>query len=199
MRLISYVVAIALIMIYVKPTANERTAELVAIAGLLFFGARLTSTTYSFVHLANVHNQALGALDHVPEGARLVSLVRHDCDKKWFDDRLAHLPAMAIVRRNAFSNDQWQLEGAQLLHSRYPVTHSSLSARYKGDSSQFVNDKHCVNDDTWTLNEALAAIPRDQFDYVWLLEPPSFNHTYIRGMNKIWQNGNNELYKIKRI
>ena len=58
-------------------------------------------------------------LDHVPRGARLVSLVGQACRGLWSLPRNTHLPAMAIVRRHAFSNDQWAIDGANLLSVRY--------------------------------------------------------------------------------
>ena len=52
-------------------------------------------------------------------GARMVSFVGRPCVEQWAMTRLLHLPAMAIARRHAFSNDQWTMAGAQLLQVRY--------------------------------------------------------------------------------
>ena len=65
------------------------------------------------------YDQELAALDHVPHGARMVSFVGRPCVEPWAMSRLLHLPGMAIVRREAFSNDQWTMAGAQLLRVRY--------------------------------------------------------------------------------
>ena len=65
------------------------------------------------------YDRELAALDHVPRGARMVSFVGRPCIEPWGMSRLLHLPALAIVRRHAFSNDQWTMAGAQLLNVRY--------------------------------------------------------------------------------
>ena len=57
----------------------------------------------------------LEALNHVPMGARAVTLVGMPCRGLWPLPRNTHLGAMVIVRRHGFSNDQWVVEGANLL------------------------------------------------------------------------------------
>ncbi len=195
MRLTSYILAIALIGIRVRPTAGQHLRAGLLVIGLAFFSARTLATTISFAQSAKVYDRALGALEHIPEAARLVSFVGHDCHTLWMTNRLEHIPAMAIVRRNAFSNDQWNMPGAQLLISHYPKG-SSYVEHYQGDPSQITMFHRCRGEYWRTLNYALINLPRDKFDYVWLLDPPRLDPKNLWGMTKLWSDGKNALYRI---
>lgn len=197
MRMIPYVIAIGIVGIRMRPQAGFQLRETLAVLGLLFFGVRLVGTTWSFAQSAQVYNQALGALDHVPEGARLVSFVGHPCRTPWITNRLEHVPALAIVRRNAFSNDQWEMAGAQLMHTNYPLD-GFPAKHYSADSSEIVVPGVCRGEYWWSIDDSLFNIPRDKFDYVWLLDPPPFHHSLLHGMTRIWLDGNNALYRIDR-
>ncbi len=195
MRLTNYILAIALIGIRLRPSAGPRLRMGLTIAALGFFGARTIGTTISFAESARVYNSALAGLDYVPEGARLVSFVGHDCHTLWMTNRLEHLPAMATVRRNAFSNDQWNMPGAQLMISRYPEG-GGYPAHYRGDPSQIVLFHRCRGEFWRTLNYALINLPRDKFDYVWMLDPPRFDPKNLHGMTLLWHEGRNAVYRV---
>jgi hypothetical protein len=195
MRLTSYILAIALIGIRLRPNAGPKLRAGLMIAGLAFFAARTVGTTISFWQSAQVYNRALKGLDYVPEGARLVSFVGHDCHTLWMTNRLEHVPAMAIVRRNAFSNDQWNMEGAQLLLSRYPEG-MGYAGHYRGDPSQIVLFHKCRGEFWRTLNYALINLPRDKFDYVWMLDPPRFDRKNLKGLTLLWRDGTDAVYRV---
>ena len=103
-----------------RPAWAGRAGAAFAVAGLLFAGARLAGNTISFWMYDRAYDRELAAVDHIPRGARVVSFVGVKCRKDWAQTRLEHLPALALVRRDAFSNDQWSMSGAQLLTARYP-------------------------------------------------------------------------------
>lgn len=195
MRLTPYVFAIAIVGIRMRPKASHRVRTVLAVLGLIFFAARTAGTTTSFYRLANGANSALGALEHVPEGARLVSFVGRECHTQWYTNRLEHLPAMAIVRRHAFSNDQWEMAGAQLMRSAYPQ--GPLIVQHFGrDPSQMVTQPDCKSELWHTLNWALTNLPRDKFDYVWIINPPPYDPSLLRGMTQVWADGPNRLFRI---
>ena len=73
------------------------------------------ATTVSMWLYDRAYDRELAALDHVPRGARLVSFVGRQLRRALGDDPAAAPPGLAIVRRDAFSNDQWSMAGAQLL------------------------------------------------------------------------------------
>jgi hypothetical protein len=193
MRLVPYVFAVALIAIRARSGANPRYIRLVALAGLSFFFLRLAGNTVSFWIYDRSFDRELAALNHVPPGARVVSLVGETCTKSWFMHRLYHLPALAIVRREAFSNDQWVMAGAQLLRVRWKEGRPFLS-----DPSQLVTLQRCSREPYRSVNQALRQIPREAFDYVWMIQPPPYDVRLTQGLRPVWRSGASVLYRIER-
>lgn len=191
MRLAPFIFAVALIGIRPTDLAGLRFLRTVALLGMAFMLVRTAGTTLSFWLYDQTYDRALTALDHVPRGARLVSFVGSPCRSQWKMSRIEHLPAMAIVRREAFSNDQWTMAGAQLLKVHYPA-----GGRFVRDPSQLVTDRPCKGEYWLTLDETLRRLPRNAFDYVWLLEPPVHDESLTGGMVPIWRSGTSVLYRI---
>ena len=46
------------------------------------------------------------------------------------------------------------------------------------------------------FTSALANLPRDAFDYVWLMVPPAYSPDLVRGLTPIWRSGTSVLYRI---
>jgi hypothetical protein len=154
---------------------------------------RIAGTTYSLAIAANAQEERLGALDHVPPGARLVTLVRIACRDSWELPRNSHLGAMAIVRRHAFSNDQWAIEGANLLSVKF------AEARHFGaDPSQIVNQAGCSSVGYWTADRALSTLPPNVFDYVWLIDDPKVDPRRIADWRLVWRGPGSLLYRLPR-
>jgi hypothetical protein len=184
MRLLPYAVATALLAI--RPVAHRR---LLAAIGLAFVFARIGAETVSFLRYDRIFQSELPALDHVPRGARLISFVGTSCRNRWAMTRLDHLPGMAVVRREAFSNDQWSVAGAQLDRSEYP------GGPFSKDPSQIVAFERCPT--RWPmLDSALRNFPRAAFDYLWLIDPPPYDHSLVQGMVPVWTNGRSVLLRI---
>ena len=193
MRLVPYVFVVALIAIRYKPGANPRHVRAVAIAGLAFFLVRTAGTTISFWQYDRTFDRELAALDQVPRGARLVSLVGERCGQTWRMSRLHHLPGLAIVRKEAFSNEQWVMAGAQLLRIRYKA-----AGYFQHDASQIVTIRKCPREFYLTISRALPGIPRQAFDYVWLLAPPPYDPRLTAGLRPIWRSGTSVLFRVER-
>ncbi|QPQ54632.1 hypothetical protein IC614_09885 [Allosphingosinicella flava] len=191
MRLVPYVMAVATLAVRFRQGASRRLATLLAVMGLSFFGARTIGSTISFALFDKEYDRNLAALDHLPHDARLVSFVGTTCVKPWAMSRLEHLPGIALVRRNAFSNDQWSMPGAQLLQATYPD-----GVGFRRDPSQQVVSRRCRFEQWRTMNEALAQFPRRAFDYVWLINPPPYDPALTRGLQPIWRNGSSVLYRV---
>jgi len=192
MRLAPYIFAIALVGIRFRDNAGFHFSRAVAIAGLAFVVARTGGTTASMWLYDRSYDRELAALDHVPHGARLVSFIGRPCTEHWAMTRLLHLPGLGIARRHAFSNDQWTLAGAQLLHIRYrpglPFIH---------DPTQIVTRQRCGGEMWRTVDQALAEFPRGAFDYVWLISPPPYNAKLAQGLQPIWRDGSSILYRVE--
>ena len=191
MRLAPYVLAIALIALRPKPGLSIRGAGTFAAIGLAFFGARLAGTTWSYALYDASYDRELAALDHVPMRARVVSFVGQQCRDYWGYTRLEHLPAMLMVRRLAFTNDQWSMAGAQLLTTRYAAARG-----FQHDPSQLVVPRRCRGEWWRPVNAALAGFPRDAFDYVWMISPPRYDPALVRGLTPVWRSGTSVLYRV---
>ena len=105
--------------------------------------------------------------------------------------RLLHVPALAIVRRQAFSNDQWTMAGAQLLQVRYWP-----GWPFMRDATQVVTSRRCRGEVWRTIDLALATFPREAFDYVWLITPPPYDPALTAGLQPVWRSGNSVLYRV---
>lgn len=191
MRLAPYLFAIALIAIRFPPGTSRRFLTAFGVAGMAFFLIRTGATTVSTTLYDQRYDRELAALDHVPRGARMVSFIGRPCVEDWAMSRLLHLPALAIARREAFSNDQWVLAGAQLLSVRYPT-----GAGFTRDPSQVVTSLRCRHEPWRTINQALATFPRAAFDYVWLIDPPGYDVNLTTGLQPIWRDGTSVLYRV---
>ena len=188
MRLIPYAVALALLAIAVRP-GNRRVASGLAVAGLLFFGIRIGATTISYAAYANSYRSELAALDHVPQGAAVMSLIRRPCKDAWSTDRFEHIPSMVIVRRDGFSNDQWNVDGAQLIRIHYPQARP-----YDHDPSEIVYPERCSHEGS-DFESAIAEFPRAAFDRLWTINYPRGAVT-ARDLAPLWTNGRSTLYAV---
>lgn len=192
MRLAPYVLAIALIALRPRRGLSFRGASTLAIVGLLFFVVRIGATTVSYVMYSNDYDRVLTALDHVPPRARLLTFVgRQYCADVWPSSRLEHVAGLALERKLAYANDQWSMAGGQLLTVRY-----APAKRFAHDPSEIVTQRRCRGQWWRPIDTALKLLPRDAFDYVWLVHPPRYDEALTRGMTPIWRSGRDVLYRI---
>lgn len=193
MRLAPYIFMIALIAIRLPEPTGRRFSQALAFAGLAFVLIRTGGTTASTYLYDRAYDRELAALDHVPWGARMVSFVGRPCEEQWAMSRLLHLPALAIARRHAFSNDQWTMAGAQLLQVRYRE-----GAPFIRDPTEVVTARRCPREYWRTLDTSLATFPRDAFDYVWIMDPPEHDEALAAGLIEVWRDGGSVLYRVDR-
>jgi hypothetical protein len=191
MRLAPFVIAIALIALRPRHGLSFRGASTLAALGLLFCGARLVGTTISYLQFDREYDRTLAALDHVPKGARLLTMVGRTCRDEWLYSRLEHAAGIALERRIAYANDQWSMAGGQLLTVRY-----TPAGRFAHDPSQLVTDRRCRGEWWRPLRVSLAYLPRDAFDYVWLINPAPVEPEFLTGLTPIWRSGRDVLYRI---
>jgi hypothetical protein len=191
MRLVPYMFAVAVLAIRLKGQASLRFAKIAAVAALAFVGIRMAGTTWSFVLYDRNYDRHLAALDHVPHGARLATFVGRNCREGWSSSRLEHLSGIATVRREAFTNDQWTMAGSQLLTVHYPQ-----GEWFVRDPSQVVTPVKCRRQRWLTIADTLKRLPRDAFDYVWLIQPPRYDPRLTEGLQPIWRSGTSVLYRV---
>jgi len=193
MRLAPFMVAIAVIAIRPKPTLTPRHAATLAVLGLAFFLIRTAGTTISFWQFDRDYDEELVALDHVPVGGKLLSFVGEACRNDWMMTRIEHLPALALERRLAYSNDQWSMAGAQLLTAKY-----AAAGKFAHDPSQIVTANWCPAEWWRPIDFSLARFPRDAFDYVWLIRPSGFDARTATDLVPVWRSptSSSVLYRV---
>jgi hypothetical protein len=190
MRLVPYLVAVMLLAIRFRGPPDRRTAQVLAVLGLIFFATRTAANTVSLGIAAKDQAAKLDAINQMPEGARVISLVGMKCEEYWPLLRNGHLGAMVIVRRDGFSNDQWLLEGVNLLDLKYRA-----AGYFAADPSQLVRPNRCRDPLHRMIDVSLATLPRGDFDYVWLIDVPSYSPETVADMTLVWRGPGSVLYK----
>src|SRR5207302_6461226 len=115
MRLVPYLIAVALLAIRFRGAPDRRSAHVLAALALLFFATRTVANTVSLGMAGHDQKTKLQALAHVPEGARVITLTGMTCTEYWPMLRNHHLDTRVIARRQGLSNEQRLLEGVNLL------------------------------------------------------------------------------------
>jgi hypothetical protein len=192
MRLFPYVAAVLLLAIRFKDRVHLPLARVLLVLGLAFFLVRLGGNTLSLAMTANRQTERLHALEHVPMGSAVASLVGTGCGFEWEMPRDSHLGAMVIVRRQGFSNDQWVMEGINLLDLKY-----KKAGIFGSDPSEMVEPDRCRVRGSWQVDHALRRFPRDAFDYLWLIHPPAFDPALVAGMRPVWRGRDSILYQVR--
>ena len=192
MRLVPYLIAVGLLAIRFRGAPDRTTAQVLAVLGLLFFGTRTIANTVSLGAAAKDQAGKLEAIKAIPRGARVISLVGMSCREYWPMLRNGHLGAMVIVRREGFSNDQWVIEGVNLLDLKY-----KQAGYFAADPSQLVRPNQCHDPLHRTIDQSLATLPRDDFDYVWLIDVPPFDPATVADMRAVWRGPGSILYQTR--
>ena len=195
MRLMPFVVAMAMLAIRFRRATDIRVGWVLALLALAFLLARTVSVTWSLKIASDEHTRQLTALDRVPVGAKVVSMVGLGCTPRttWPLFRNAHLGGMVVVRRLGLSNDHWPVEGAKLLYVTY-----QKAGFWRYDPSNLVISDRCPPRLARPINRMLQLFPRDAFDYLWLINPPPYDPALVAGMEKVWGlPDGSALYRIR--
>jgi hypothetical protein len=195
MRLMPFVLAFALLAIRFRRDTQLGMGWVLASLALAFFLARTVSVTWSLKLASDQYSRQLTALDRLPTGARVVSMVGLGCtrDSGWPLWRNAHLGGLVVVRRYGFSNDHWDVPGAKLL----TVTNSA-AGWWRHDPSNLVVNHRCRVRFGQPVSWSLRNFPRDAFDYLWLITPPPYDPALVSGMQKVWGlPDGSALYRIR--
>ena len=190
MRLVPYLMAVGLLAIRFRGPPARTMAQVLAVLGLLFFATRTIATTVSLKMAADDQSAKLKAVDLMPRGARVISLVGMTCQEYWPLLRNGHLGAMVIVRREGFANDQWVIEGVNLMDLKY-----TKAGYFSADPSQLVRPNRCIDPLHREIDVSLETLPRNDFDYVWLIDPPPYSPETVSDMKLVWRGPRSVLYK----
>jgi hypothetical protein len=193
MRLVPYLMAVAILAIRFRGAPDRCTAQVLAVIGLLFFSTRTIANTVSLGMAANDQSAKMKAIDLMPRGARVISLVGMTCQEYWPMLRNGHLGAMVIVRREGFANDQWVIQGLNLMDLKY-----TKAGYFAADPSQLVRPNRCLDPLHRMIDQSLSTLPRNDFDYVWLIDPPPFSPETVADMKLVWRGPGSFLYQTRR-
>ncbi|HEX4181222.1 MAG TPA: hypothetical protein VHY32_10565 [Caulobacteraceae bacterium] len=162
--------AFAMMLFLSVAVSAGRARTVIALLGLALFGVRLTATTYGWRQRGEAAVAELKALDAVPRGSRIAVMATPSYCESWQLHGREQLPSLAIIRREAFVNTEWDVSGAQLMRPVY-----NEGRGFNDSTSSFLTGLHksCQGR---TLPVMLAALPRDRFDFIWVFDravPPT--------------------------
>jgi hypothetical protein len=193
MRLAPYMVAL-LLLAWRPKTNNQRVQSAIALIAVAFFLVRMGVQTGSYARLDRGFKAQLEALWHVPRGARIFALSDLTCIGRPYLSRLDHVEALAIVRREAFVNGQWDMAGAQLLRINY-----SEAQGFEEDPTQIIRPGRCRQPGSYTYPAVLTQFPRQAFDYLWLINfVPSRRPQNDPGLIPVWQGSRGALSTLRK-
>ena len=189
-RLLPYLFAVGLLAIGFRKPTDQRLGNAFALLALAFFAVRLAGTTISLAMASNEQQAKLQALDFVPRGARVASFHGLAYAEPWSLYRDIHLGGLVIARRSGFSNDQWITAGHNLLELKYRD-----AGTFDASPSEVVRPNGTHDGVYRTIDEALAQVPRDKFDYVWLINAPPYDRRLVDDLHLVWRGPGSELYR----
>jgi hypothetical protein len=162
-RLIEPALLFFLLAIGFSDRAPARLPQAMFAVALLFTGVRLVGNTVSLWQLGNRAGADLTVIDALPQHAQMVTFRALRCPPPmpWMFDRSTHLSGYALARRHAFSNDQWDTPGAQLLK-----IHNPAAGPFSADGSTLVFETPCHGKPGLVAkaDRVPAAIP-----YLWVM------------------------------
>jgi hypothetical protein len=179
----------------IAPTDRmQRGAAVIAGVALAVFGIRIIAMAVGFAAYDARFAQHLQALNDVPRGASIAVLTRPPTCEQWRGPRVAHLGSLAMVRRDAFVNSQWDASGGQQLLTPLRARGTAFNA----DPSQYIQipPSGCEGDLSATLAQRIAQIPRDRFEYVWLLDVDALRLAALPGLRRLYQDDRSALYEF---
>ena len=188
-RIVPYALALALLAI--PPARDPVLARGLAAAGATFAGIKVAAATASLFLAGRAYDRELAVLPHIPRGAAVFALVEHGCAPEWDDRRFDHLASVAILRRDAITNDQWAIPGQQLL--TLAPARDTLADR---DPSQLVGSAPCGLG-RLVLGTAVSRVPWGGYDYLWTIGfPPGMLDEPWRV--PVWGSERSALYRVRR-
>jgi hypothetical protein len=172
-----------------------RPGRFVAGLSAALFTIRVAVTADGFVGYDRDAARHLRALAEIPVGASIATLTPAPCPMKWSDwrqPRFYHLDSLAIVRRQAFVNSQWEVPGGQLLQ---PLR--ARGTAFNSDPSQIVfPSPTCSTSFGPVLAEKIQAIPRNRFGYVWLIGFDVGQLPAYPGLSRVYADDRSSMYRL---
>jgi len=192
-RVAPFVFIAALMALRPAGTAEEGAGIFgkLAVAAVALFVVRIGVSAVGYAQYDVDYKRHLAALDYVERGSRVAILNHYPCNVPWRRPRLDHLGSMMLVRREAFVNSQWDVPGAQLLR---PL--GALGTPFNADPSHLVRSSNCAEDLRALLGTRIGQLPRDRFDYVWVIDYDPATLPAYPGLARLYLDDRTILYRI---
>lgn len=187
-----FIAAILAVKLHATPE-SQGIARKMAVGFAALFAVRVAVSAVGYVDYDAAFQRHLTALDHVERGSSVAVLVAHPCDTPWRLSRVDHLGSMALLRRDAFVNSQWDVPGAELLRPKH-----ALGTRFNADPSQFVRDASCPSDLRPELAAKIGRLPEGYFDYMWVLNFGRQTLPTHPSWTPVYSDDNSTLYRLAR-
>ncbi len=194
-RIAPYAAALAILAIDTN-LVSLRLHRWLSLATMAFLIMRIAATTYSFALYDSDIQRHLRALDHTGQGSRIAIFATNPCQASlanWANPRIQHIAGYALTRHNAFVNDQFAGKDLQLLRVHY-----DQAAPFVSDDDGVVARKPCANHGLPELSSQLAKLPRQAFDYVWVIEMPTNERVQPSWLHPLYSDDTTALYSIKQ-
>ncbi len=186
-RLYAPMLMVALLAISGLP---KREAALVGLAGAALFLLRIGETSIGWMMRGAEMEADLKALDRVPMGARIAVLAHSSECGVWPLAGRNHAPSLAIVRRHAFVNTEWDIPGQHLMKPIYNDVHGFNDSR---TVDLFNPAFGCPG---FRVRRFLREVPRDRFDYIWMWETEA-PAAALSWLTPIYTGPTSRLYAIR--
>jgi hypothetical protein len=150
---------------------------------ILFAIGRLSATVWSFTVQSASLERELGALGHIPRGAAVVALVGNgSAAGQWRLPRGGHLPSYALIRREAFANDQFIIPGANGLRLKAsPVPGLDRDPEHYAFTPAAMAGK-------------VALVSPATVDALWIIDDPRGVPPPPSGFRAAWRSGRSALF-----
>jgi hypothetical protein len=186
MRLVPIALACALLSLRPVIAVPQAVQRWLALGAIGFALLRLGATSTSFALYDRDMERELAAIAAIPEGASLIALIGNGSEAGWSLPRTGHLPSMALIRKQAFANDQFIVPGQQALRLM-----TSPSKGFGRDPDQYAFDS--VN-----MAKRVSEIEfgAGKADTLWIIDDPRGPPPVPPGMHEVWRDGASAVFLL---
>jgi hypothetical protein len=186
MRLVPFIFICAFLAVRVEKGATVIKPGVIAVVATGFAFMRLIGTCYSYFLYDKEFDRELAAVSAIPQNAAMIALVGYKQDESWRLPRKGHLPSFAIIRKQAFSNDQYVIPSQQALR-----VIQTPAPSFDRDPSQYAFDAK-------TMAQKVSDIPigSGKVDTLWIIDDPRGAPPAPAGMRSAWRNGSSAVFVI---
>jgi hypothetical protein len=170
------------------PERTVRQGRVIAMTALVLFSVRIAEISVGWRQQAHMVERELAALDHIPRGSRIAAFAVYGNAVFLAPlNRLSHLPNFAILRKEAFTNTQWDVPNGQMMRPVY-----NRAWGFNGSGSSTMNSGQ-PNDRWPTLAKRIDSLPRGRFDFVWVFDR-AIDRPWLR---LVFRGPHGRLYRIR--